>query len=368
MRRRRSMKRRTRFKRPKHPLRNNNGIYIIAALICMIGLNLVFMSFTLSKNIKASASQEDERFSSETNLDKLKTILKGILNKDKDEDIVQNPDDIKDDQIEDDYMTGHEDVEDFIIIDNLEEYENFIVVRDSSGKVDLADIPEPVNVKKVKVDPSKPYILAYHTHSNEAYQPLKKHVNYTSDSNQNMLLIGDLMSKVIESGGHKIIQDRTQHDIPSFNKSYSRSLNTIKSHMDKEKNIKFLFDIHRDGRVIKEKGDKEYFAKVEEIRKQFSTTIDGKDVATFSLVVGPDSANYEEVLSYAKYIKVVSDTMYPGLCKGIIIKKAGRFNQYLSDYSALLEVGAQVNTIEQSKETAKLIGEILDAVISKLTL
>ena len=365
MRRRRNVRRKTSFKRPKRNS-GNTGIYIIAALICMIGLNLVFMSFTLSKNIKANASYGDESFSNESNLDKLKTILKGVLNKDKNENKypVQNQDNL----IEEDQKTGHENVEDFIIIENLEEYENFIVVRDSTGKVDLADIPEPVNVKKVKVDPSKPYILAYHTHSNEAYQPMKKDINYTSDSSKNMLLIGDLISKVIENGGHKVIQDRTQHDIPSFNKSYSRSLNTIKSQMAKEENIKFLFDIHRDGMSIKEKGEKEYFAKVEELRKKFSTTIDGKSVATFSLVVGPDSANYEEVLSYAKYIKAVSDTMYPGLCKGIIIKKYGRFNQYLSDYSALLEVGAQVNTIDQSTETAKLLGEIIDVVISKLTL
>ncbi|OLS03394.1 stage II sporulation protein P [Tissierella creatinophila] len=356
MRRRGSMRRKTRFKNPKNSFKNNKSIYIIIALICMIGLNIVYMTITLSKNIKASISIQNEDFSQENNLDKVGILLKEIFNK-KDKK-----------QAKEDVETGYETVEDFIIIDNLEEYENFIVVRDPSGEINLEDIPEPVNIKKIKVDKTRPYILAFHTHANEGYQPLKKPINYTSDNNQNVTSIGDIFSKVLENGSHKIIHNKTHHDVPSFNKSYSRSLNTIKTEMAKEGNLKFLFDIHRDGVQIKANTDKEYFEKIKKNAEKFSTTIDGKDVATFSLVVGPDSANFKENLSYAKYIKAVSDAVYPGLCKGIIIKKVGRFNQYLSDYSALIEVGANVNTIDQSKETAKLIGEILNIVISKLIL
>ncbi len=359
MRRRRVKKRKTRFKTSKKSLSNNKSIYITIALVCMIGLNIGAIGINIARNLKTIMSFQTEILSEDVEEDKfrnIKSILKKIFKKD------------------DKKLTGKdienefEGMEDFIIIRDLEEYENFIVVKDSRGKFNLADIPEPVNVKKIKIDKNKPYILAFHTHSNEGYQPLKRNINYTSDNNQNVVVIGELFSKVLESSGHKIVHNKTHHDIPSFNKSYSRSLNTIKTEVAKEKNINFIFDIHRDGMLIKSKTEKEYFEKVKEIRKRFSTTIDGKEVATFSLVVGPDSANYNQVLSYAKYIKAVSDTIYPGLCTGIIIKKVGRFNQYLSDYSALLEVGAQVNTIDQSKETIKLIGEILDIVISKLIL
>lgn len=362
MRRRRRNRRKTKFKRPNNSLRNNKSIYIIIALICMIGLNIGSMVITFSKNIKASTEFQNEDFSQENNLekennlDKIKMILKGVFNKKDKKETEEN--------IADEY----ERVEDFIIIDNLEEYENFIVVKDNSGEFNLDDIPEPVNIKKIKVDKSKPYILTYHTHATEGYQPLKKGENYTTDNNQNVTLIGEIFSKVLENGDHKVTQNKTHHDRPSFNQSYSRSLNTIKTEMGKEENLKFLFDIHRDGVKIEGSSGKEYDAKLKKYRERFTTQIDGKNVATFSLVVGPDSANFNEVISYARYIKAVSDSIYPGLCNGIIIKKVGRFNQYLSDYSILIENGANVSTIDESKETAKLLGEILDIVISKLIL
>lgn len=323
------------------------------ALICMIGLNLGSISINLSRNIKVNGKSETESSSKASKLDKIKNFSKGLFNKNDDEGLEE--------YLQEDSTAGHESVEDFIIIDNLEEYENFIVVKDNSGKFNLDDIPDPVNIKKVKVDKSKPYVLTYHTHATEGYQPLKKGENYTIDNNQNVTLIGEIFSKVLENGNHKVKQNKTHHDRPSFNKSYSRSLNTIKTETAKEENLKFLFDIHRDGVNIDSNATKRY-------AERFTTEVDGKSVATFSLVVGPDSANFEEILSYARYIKAVSDSIYPGLCKGIIIKKVGRFNQYLSDYSILIENGANVNTIDESKETAKLLGEILDIVISKLIL
>ena len=94
--------------------------------------------------------------------------------------------------------------------------------------------------------------------------------------------------------------------------------------------------------------------------------IDGKDVATFSIVIGPDSPNVDEVLKFAKYIKSVSDTLYPGLCKGIIIKPSGKFNQFVSNYYALIEIGSNLNTIEEAQESAKLVGKILSVVIDKV--
>ncbi len=86
-------------------------------------------------------------------------------------------------------------------------------------------------------------------------------------------------------------------------------------------------------------------------------------MARFSLVVGPKNPNYEEVLSFAKYIKAVADQVYPGLCSGIIVKKYGKFNQYVSDYAALVEVGYNLNPYEEVVETAKMVGEILDIAL-----
>ena len=38
-----------------------------------------------------------------------------------------------------------------------------------------------------------------------------------------------------------------------------------------------------------------------------------------------------------------------------MIKPVGKYNQFLSDYSALIEVGSNLNTMEEAKETARII-------------
>ncbi|TCU71705.1 stage II sporulation protein P [Tissierella praeacuta] len=246
-----------------------------------------------------------------------------------------------------------------IIIENLHEYESLIIVKDSNELNTIDSIPEPLTAKKFKIDKEKPYILIYHTHATEAYLMAKSNNYRSQDKKNNMISIGNTIATVLEANGHKVDHVETVHDLPSYNKSYSRSLNTIKNKMAESSNIKVLLDIHRDA-IVDESPN------METVKAKSKTDIGGKSVATFSLVVGPDSVNKEQVLGFAKYVKAVSDTLYPGLCRGILIKPRGKYNQYLSDYSALIEVGYNFNTIEEANEGAKLVGEVLSMVMSGL--
>lgn len=250
-------------------------------------------------------------------------------------------------------------LEDQVIIDRLDEYESLIIVKDSEGKSSVESIPEPLNIKKMKINKEKPYILLYHTHGTEAYLPIKDSQYHTTEKKYNVVTIGEIMTKILEANGHKVDHVETYHDLPSYNKSYSRSLNTVNKKMEEEKNLKVFLDVHRDGI-----GDDANYR--ERALSKAKTKINGVDVATFSIVVGPDSPNKEQVLSFAKYIKAVSDTLYPNLCTGIIIKPKGKYNQFVSDYSALIEVGSNLNTIEEASESAKLIGEILTLVLDSI--
>lgn len=58
--------------------------------------------------------------------------------------------------------------------------------------------------------------------------------------------------------------------------------------------------------------------------------------------------------------------MYPGLCVGIVEKPKGKFNQFVSNHYALIEMGSNFNTIEEAKETAVLLGEVIDVVINNI--
>ncbi|MTI49377.1 MAG: hypothetical protein FH761_16210 [Firmicutes bacterium] len=222
--------------------------------------------------------------------------------------------------------------------------------------VNASEIASLIKVKPISVDEKKPYVLIYHTHGTEAYFPNNKKVFYSTDLKDNVTNIGEIVTAELNSNGHDTKHVTKYHDVESFNDSYTKSLATAKSELKKEENLKVIFDIHRDG-VDPNTAD------MDEAYRRFKTEINGKQVATFTMVIGPDNPNFNEILKFAQYIKAVSDVMYPGLCRGIIQKNYGKFNQYISDHAALIEVGSNINSVEEAEATAKLIGDVLNNVI-----
>lgn len=343
--------------------------YIILALICLITLNIGAIAIGLYSS-KLSSELGEYRFNIiNTSFDGIKKALNAsevfmknissifpiskILNNNKDVIEVGNTTP-EDEEINEEYHTQED-----IIIENLDEYESLIIVKDSDGVNTIENVPEPLMLEKIKINKEKPYILLYHTHGTESYLLSKVSDYRTSDKNHNVINIGNIMTTVLEANGHKIEHVETLHDSPSYNQSYSRSLNTIRSKQGESDNLKILLDIHRNAVL-------DTNPNIESIKANSRIDIGGKTVAKFSLVVGPDSPNKEQVLSFAKYIKAVSDALYPGLCQGIIIKPAGKYNQHLSDYSALIEVGYHFHTLEEANEGAKLVGEVLTLVINSI--
>ncbi|KNF09366.1 stage II sporulation P [Gottschalkia purinilytica] len=247
-----------------------------------------------------------------------------------------------------------------------EKYEDIVFVEDfaeSTEGVEITSTEDNNSGQKpnsIKINDADPYILIYHTHGTESFLPATEGNFHSTRREYNILTIGEIVGTVLKEKGHKLKHIDMYHDTPSFNKSYVRSLETVKDELNKNKNLKVLLDIHRDG--VDEK-NVQYAAKIKERSK---IKVNGKDVATFSLVVGPQNPNKDKLLEFARYIKEVANQMYPGICRGVTVKSYGKFNQYVSDYSALIEVGSNLNTIEEAKESGKLLGEILNKVITDI--
>lgn len=255
------------------------------------------------------------------------------------------------------------------IDDNIEEhrYEEIIFIDPYEGEnIELPDTVSDISdeelkffaksVKKLNVDDNKPYILIYHTHTSESYLPKSDDNFHVKEKEYNVLSIGEIISNGLREKGHKLVYVDKYHDL-KYNESYKKSRDTIKKELDKEKNIKILIDIHRDA------GTLEYKKSLEKRGYKQTVNINGEEVATFSLVLGPDNPNISKLEEFAKYIKKVSDQMYPGLCSRIIVKEAGRFNMYYSDYSILLEVGSIFVTNKEAQASAKLIVNVLDKAL-----
>lgn len=344
--------------------------YIILALLCMITLNVGAITIGRYSSIKKpSEPNKDYLYLVTESINYIKEnininkILKKTINSlfpmitaengNQDSIEVVAPEFNKVDE-----ETEHISEKD-IFIDSLDEYESLIIVKDSGGTNTVENIPELFMINKIKVDKGKPYILMYHTHATESYLLAKADEYRSSDKNHNVVGMGSIISTVLRANDHKVDHVETYHDLPSYNQSYSRSLNTVNSKKQESDNFKILFDIHRN--AIKDTS-----VIPESLVRKSKIDINGKSVATFFLVVGPDSPNKEQVLNFAKYIKAVSDTLYPDLCKGILIKPIGKYNQHISDYSALIELGYHFNTLEEASEGAKLVGEILALAINSI--
>jgi stage II sporulation protein P len=223
------------------------------------------------------------------------------------------------------------------------------------GSEDAADIQEQDSLEHetADIDESKPVVIIYHTHATESYEPVSEGNFHTLDVHGTVREVGDALTKELEAKGIQVIHDTTIHDSPSYSQSYTRSLETVQSLMGSNKAAKMIIiDLHRDAA-----GYSGNVAKTAAVKKD--------TVAQYSLVIGSGNPNVGALRQFAGQINTTAEKMYPGF-GGKIIEKPYKFNQSVSDYHLLLEVGNNENTIEQAKLTGKYFGDVLAKAIKDM--
>lgn len=237
--------------------------------------------------------------------------------------------------------------------------ENIVDSLNPVSTVDLAGTSKP---KSIKVEKNKPNILIYHTHGTESYKPVTEGNYHSLKKEYTVIEVANVITKELEKKGYNIIHDITYHDYPSYNGSYGRSAVTAKSILEKNPSIKVILDVHRDGY---EKMDtrKDKLKLIENSR----TKINGEYVARFQFVIGATSKNRKEVETFAHFAKAVSDSKYPGFSKEVLVKQYGSYNQYLSDHSALIELGSNANTIEEAKKAGYYFADVIADTLNLLS-
>lgn len=198
---------------------------------------------------------------------------------------------------------------------------------------------------------SDPLVIIYHTHSTESYMPYDES-NYHRESEEGTVReAGTVLEKELKSRGINVIHDKTVHDRPSYNESYSRSLSTVQTLMKKYPTAVYIVDLHRDAAPASATEGK-------------VVEIEGKRAAAFSLVVGSGNENYVELYDFAERVSDRAETMYEGF-GGPIIEKEYRYNEYVSNRCLLLEIGNNKNTIDEAKLSAEYFGAVLAEIIKE---
>lgn len=202
-------------------------------------------------------------------------------------------------------------------------------------------------------------IVLFHTHATEAYLPHKEGNYRTQDERYNVMGIGTKITANLQGYGLNVKHLKDYNDYPDYNSSYANSKNAVgKVLSDAKKNL--VIDIHRDGA----EENSAYELKLSRVK---TITINDKDAATCILVIGDKNENAEKLKQNAKLLYDVAEKMYPGLLREIVVRPGAYFNQYLSDYAILLEIGSTLNNIDEANYSAELMTEILAEYITEIS-
>lgn len=226
-----------------------------------------------------------------------------------------------------------------------------VTATETPTVVDTQD-PENPSPQTINIDNSKPVVIIYHTHATESYQPASEGNFHVLAEEATVREVGNVLTEELQKQGIQVVHDKTINDNPSYNQSYSRSLETINNLLGQYKNVAVVIDLHRDAAGYSGGAGK-------------TAIVNGETVAKYNLVVGNGNPNAEKLKIFANTVNQKAEEMYPGY-GGKIIEKAYKFNQYVSDYHLLLEVGNNENNIRESDASAKCFANVLAAVIKDL--
>ncbi len=223
--------------------------------------------------------------------------------------------------------------------------------------------------KPVELDFSgtEPRILVLHTHASESYTQ-SPGWEYTSgtpyrcqDEERSVVKVGTLVAQRLEEAGIPVIHDKTFHDQPSYNHSYSRAMETISYWMEKYPTIQMVIDVHRDAVEL-------------ENHEQYATSaiVNGTQSAQVMLVIGSDEGGlyhptWEKNLSWALKLQAQMDRQFPGLARPLLFYPQ-RYNQHAAPGSIVLEVGTTGDTMEKALTAADAFCQVLIQVIDGLNL
>ncbi|MGM9937432.1 MAG: stage II sporulation protein P [Candidatus Ornithomonoglobus sp.] len=211
---------------------------------------------------------------------------------------------------------------------------------------------------EISLDNSGPEVLIMHTHTTECFtgDEMAGESERTTDEAHNMCAVGDVIADTLESYGIQCCHDKTIHDYPTYQGSYTRALDTITSDIEKYPSIKVVLDVHRDAYVYSD-GSK----------LRVAAEINGRETAQVMLVLGTDSMGlyhpyWQKNLSLACKVQSAANIMYPGMMRPIDLRRE-RFNMHVTTGSLLLEVGSNGNTLDEAMSSGEYIARALAAAL-----
>ena len=221
---------------------------------------------------------------------------------------------------------------------------SLIVLEDATVQEDHA---QPVE---------RPRVLIYHTHTHEAYaqteeNPYRETESWrTEDQTHSVVRVGEALAALLTDYGFDVVHDTADYEYPKLNTAYARSLDMLESR--RAETFSLCIDLHRDAWD-------QSMAECAYIGSQRAAQLMMLIGNGGNFDVKPD---YEANLAFAARLTDRVNALCDNLCRPVMVKN-GRYNQHLFTPSVLIEVGHNLNTLDEALASMPVLAEALAGLL-----
>ncbi|HAM81324.1 stage II sporulation protein P [Ornithinibacillus bavariensis] len=232
------------------------------------------------------------------------------------------------------------------------------VLRDRDAVVD-EDIDDEKPEKAPDGHPTtgdKKVVYIYNTHNYESFLPHLPGVtnpNYAQHREVNVTKVSDRFASALSNLGigNTVEKTDTMKLLDEKKMEYWQSYDAIRSNVQEafasNKDIQYIFDIHRDSQR----------------KKETTKVINGESYAKIAFVIGGENKDYEKNLEIASKLYKIMEKKYPGLSRGVLPPKKGAgtdgvFNQDLHENALTVEIGGVDNSLEELYRSADALADV----------
>lgn len=236
----------------------------------------------------------------------------------------------------------------------------FVIDNNTSLPPELLD-PAVLLSKDLSVKGSNtsPQILIYHTHSQEAFAD-----SVPGDESQTIVGVGNYLTEILTNTyGYNVIHHKGVYDLTDGvldrDPAYTKALPDLQQILEQNPSIEIVIDLHRDG--------------VNE-GVHLVSDINGNPTAKIMFFNGlcryadgdrTDVTNpyRQDGLAFSLQMALTAKARYGDLLR-VIYARPGQYNQQICPRSALIECGAQTNTVAEVMNTMPVLADIIHEVVS----
>lgn len=203
------------------------------------------------------------------------------------------------------------------------------------------------NNKKTGLNYNNPEVYLYNTHQTEQYVDYNvfEATTYLKEELNNLGI-----NTIKEEKNMSIFLDN--NNLKYYN-SYKASLSYMKDAIKNNNSLKYFFDIHRDS-VSKDR---------------VTITYNNKNYAKLLFIIGTENNNYKLNLVETKKLNDIANEIVPNISRGIYEKSGkgvnGVYNQDISKYVFLIEIGSNYSTKEEVNNTIQVLSNAIKKYIGE---